>query len=31
MMMAILALAGCDAGNSRAPAREKAQDAASTT
>ncbi|MGN2436325.1 hypothetical protein [Pseudomonas syringae] len=30
MMMAILALAGCDAGNSRAPAREKAQDAAST-
>ncbi|CAM3087745.1 hypothetical protein [Pseudomonas floridensis] len=30
MMMAMLALAGCDAGNSRAPAKEKAQDAVQT-
>ncbi|ORC62331.1 hypothetical protein BZK31_01235 [Pseudomonas floridensis] len=28
--MAMLALAGCDAGNSRAPAKEKAQDAVQT-
>ncbi|QHF05774.1 hypothetical protein N015_12040 [Pseudomonas asturiensis] len=28
--MAMLALAGCDAGNSRATARDKAQDAATT-
>ncbi|ARD12163.1 MULTISPECIES: hypothetical protein [Pseudomonas] len=30
MMIVVLALAGCDAGNSSAPAREKAQDAAVT-
>ncbi|EFW80763.1 hypothetical protein QCD83_04795 [Pseudomonas savastanoi pv. phaseolicola] len=30
MMIVVLALAGCDAGSSRAPAREKAQDAAVT-
>ncbi|SHM67648.1 hypothetical protein SAMN05216593_102312 [Pseudomonas asturiensis] len=30
MILAMLALAGCDAGNSRAPARDKAQDAATT-
>ncbi|EGH22987.1 hypothetical protein PSYMO_16508, partial [Pseudomonas amygdali pv. mori str. 301020] len=28
MMIVVLALAGCDAGSSSAPAREKAQDAA---
>ncbi|MBC3953465.1 MULTISPECIES: hypothetical protein [Pseudomonas] len=30
MILAMLALAGCDAGNSRATARDKAQDAATT-
>ncbi|MBA1228683.1 hypothetical protein G7013_03340 [Pseudomonas viridiflava] len=30
MMMAVLALAGCDAGNSRAPAREKTADTVQT-
>ncbi len=30
MMIAVLALSGCDAGGSRAPAREKVQEAATT-